>query len=378
MEKALKKLVLGGLLALFTIASCRQDEAIPEPSEPSPPTFGSSIKMIEDQVGDIPLIVAGSAGLNIVVAFQRNFQGQSLIFTPVQASLPVLLEDQLGNRWDVFGQAVSGPDQGSRLETVNTGMGFWFVFGAMYPGVDIHGIGGSNIDLNQDTLAGWNIPTSAVAQGSGFDGIAALNDPNFFTFNVLETDPSDPFYLEDDDLVIAVSVDGVTKVYPHAILDWHEVINDQIGNRPVTVTYCPLTGTAKVWERSGTRQEDGFGVSGLLYNSNVLPFDRNTESYWHQLEARSVFGERLGEQLTLIPHVETSWGTWKKINSTPLVLSTATGITRDYTTYPYGDYRSSNLIAYPLTFNDNSLPPKERVFSVIVDGKAKVYPLSDF
>lgn len=368
--------VLSVLFAgLLLFGACSKEEGPVLPDANPPATSGASIKIIEDELAGVPIVVVGSRGQNFATAFHRTFNGQLRSFTPLQGQLPSVMEDDLGNRWDVFGRAVSGPDQGSHLEYINSGIGFWFVFGGMYPGLEIHGQGKLEVSVSQDTLEGWSIPTSAVAQGSGFDAIAALENPKFSNFNQLELEPDDEFLLEEEDLVVAVSLNGETKVYPHAILDWHEVINDVVGGVSVTVTYCPLTGTAKVWERESSTT---FGVSGLLYNSNVIPFDRSTESYWNQLEARSVFGNRQGEQLKVIPHLETHWDSWLSFESSPLLLSTDTGIDRNYTRYPYGDYRTSNLIAYPLTFSDDRLPPKERVFSVLIAGQAKVYPLSDF
>lgn len=368
-----------GLSLILLVGACNQDEPIlPQPGENGSFTGPSRLQIIEDEIAGVPLIILGSQGLGLAIAFRSDLDGNLRTFTPLQNQYPLVMEDELGNRWDAFGRAVSGPDQGRQLEYVNSGMGFWFVFGAMYPGLEIYQQGGRDARTEQDTLEGWNIPTTAVAQGSGFDGITSLNRPEFFTFNVLEVDPGSDFFLQDDDLVVVVAIGGENRVYPHAILDWHEVINDEIAGIPISVTYCPLTGTAKVWERSGASINTSFGVSGLLYNSNVLPFDRLTESYWHQLEGRSVFGDRIGEQLTLRPHLETTWGNWKRLEPNPLLMSTNTGIDRDYTQYPYGDYQTSELIAYPLAFEDDRLPKKERVFCVIVEGKAKVYRLSDF
>lgn len=372
----LKPLLLWSLA--FLIITCSQEE-LPEPT-PSQQTGvgGKKITVLEDEVNGVPLVIIGSRGLNFSIAFERSLNGTLRTFAAVQGQLPVVAEDDLGNRWDVFGRALSGPDKGRQLAYVNSGMGYWFAFGAIYPGVDIYGLGSRQVALNQDTLAGWDIPTGEVAQGTGFDGITTLNDPPFFTFNQLKVDPETGFFLDDNDLVVVVTLERETKVYPHAILDWHEVVNDVVGGIPVSITYCPLTGTAKVWQRVGTDISSYFGVSGLLYNSNVLPFDRSTESFWHQLEARGVFGDRLGKQLTIVPHIETTWGSWKQFEPNPLVMSPEAGNGRDYSVYPYGDYRDSEIISYPIAFDDDRLSRKERVFSVIIDGYAKVYRLLDF
>lgn len=351
-------------------------EAAPDPV-PAPGAGGQAIHVLEDELSEVPIVLAGSRGRQFAVAFRRALNGELLQFTAVQNRLPLVMEDQHGNLWNVFGEAVFGPDRGARLDYVNSGMGYWFVFGAMYPGLEIYGQGGRAVEVSLPAAPNWDIPTAVVAQGSGFDVIPALDDPAFFTFRELATDPAETAFLEDEDLVVAVSLNGETKVYPHAILDWHEVVNDVVGGVPLTVTYCPLTGTAKVWERA-VAASSGYGVSGLLYNSNVLPFDRQTESLWNQLEGKAVFGTRRGETRRLLPFLETTWRTWRFFEAEPTVLSPQTGIERDYRIYPYGDYRSSDLVAYPLAYDDDRLPRKERVFSVIVDGRARVYRLADF
>jgi len=369
------------LAALLFLWSCSEEEGVvPSPNpNPGPDPAGSfSIKVIEDDFEGVPIVLAGSRGRNFAVAFERELNGELRRFIPLQGQLPLLMEDEQGNRYDAFGQVAAGPEKDAQLRYVNSGMGYWFVFGAMYPGLEIFGQGSRMAEVNLEPAPGWSIPTSVVAQGSGFESIQALESPDFITFSSLPTEPGESFFLEEEDLVIVVSLNGETKVYPHAILDWHEVVNDVVGGIPVAVTYCPLTGTGKVWKREAASPEFSFGISGLLYNNNVLPFDRPTESFWNQLEATSVFGDRLGEQLTLVPFLETTWGSWKRFEDSPKLLSPDTGIDRDYTEYPYGNYKTSDIVTYPLAFNDDRLPRKERVFSVLINGKAKVYRLEAF
>ena len=363
---------------LFLFTGCKEEGSVPVPANPGTGSGSTSIKVIQEAFNGVPIVVAGSSSRNLIVAFRREVDGAVREFIPVQGKLPVLMEDDRGNRWNVFGKATSGPDKGAQLDYVNSGMGYWFVFGAFYPGLDLRGVGERAVDVSPDTSAEWRIPTAYVGQGTGFDGIPALDTPPFMTYNPMSIDPDDPFYMEDDDLVIVVSQNGETKVYPHKILDWHEVINDEVGGTPITVTYCPLTGTGKVWKRSTADTDAGFGVSGLLYNSNLLVFDRLTESFWHQLEGAAVFGDRMEERLELLPFVETSWGIWRGLEPSPLIMSEETGYNRDYTDYPYGDYKSSALVAYPILYADDRLHEKQRVFSVIIEGKARVYQFTDF
>ncbi len=109
--------------------------------------------------------------------------------------------------------------------------------------------------------------------------------------------------MDPEDLLIVVQIYGALKAYPHPILDYHEIVNDEVGGHPVSVTYCPLTGTAKVWDRLGT-EAYLFVFSGFLYNSNLLPFDRITQSLWHQLEGKCINGDRIREKVYLVSHVE--------------------------------------------------------------------------
>lgn len=365
------------VFCMVVFIGCDKDTTTVPPVDNTNPG-SQSIKVIQDEFEGVPLVVVGSEGWNLLVAFQSTLNGQQLTLQAVQDAFPVMMEDQLGNRYDMFGTVRSGPDAGSQLETVNSGMGYWFVFGAMYPGLEILGEGSRDVSIDLENTEGWGVSTTLVAQGSGFDAIQALETAEFSPVDNLPNDPENPFYLVNEDLVIVVSINGETKAYPHIILDWHEIINDVVGGVPVSVTYCPLTGTAKVWERSGNSPNFSFGVSGLLYNSNVLPFDRETESFWTQLEGECVYGDRLGQQLSIVPSVETTWGSLKLVGISAMIMTENTGIARDYRQYPYGNYKTSNLISYPVAFNDDRLHSKERVFSILINGKAKAYRLTSF
>ena len=148
---------------------------------------------------------------------------------------------------------------------------------------------------------------------------------------------------------------------------------------PFSLIYCPLTGTANAWLRTINGQETTFGVSGLLYNSNIVPYDRATESIWSQLYGGSVVGELSGVKQAQIQVVETTWKNWKLMYRQPLVLSFETGFSRDYGRYPYGDYKTNHdFLPFPLSRKDERLPAKERVHVVSIGKKARAYRLSDF
>jgi len=162
-------------------------------------------------------------------------------------------------------------------------------------------------------------------------------------------------------------------------LDWHEIANDVTSGQNIAVVYCPFTGTGSVWERNLNGELTTFGISGLLFNNNIMPYDRATASKWSQMKSQCVNGKLIGMEPEIIPFIETTWSTWQEMFDTPLVISDNLGFGRDYRIYPYGDYRTNDdQINFPLSFDDQRLPRKERVHGIIVNGKAKVYRFRSF
>lgn len=367
------------LSATFLFSACRKEEA-PVPHPAPIPSESTAVKIIHDEIGTTPVVLAGSEGLDLVVAFDRRVEGKAHHFTAIQGALPLIMIDDQGNKWDIFGRAVEGPQQGATLNSLNSGMGYWFIFGAMYPGVDIFNGPSRKVVFSGDSRAGWGIPTRNVFRPIGSDGIPSIDAPDFVTYNLRTFDGNNPFFLNDRDLIMAVSVNGETKVYPHRILDRHEIVNDVVGGLPIAVTYCPLTGTGRVWERTlADGRTTTFGVSGFLYNCNIVPYDRATGSLWTQLDNRSVYGPRLHETKQPIPFVETTWRTWLLMFNRPLVLSGQIGFDRRYEEYPYGDYRTNHqYLPYPLDVDDDRLRRKERVFGIASDDRARVYRMGEF
>ncbi len=226
---------------------------------------------------------------------------------------------------------------------------------------------------NGDTQGEWSIPSDEVLDGGpGKDGIPSIDNPNFISISEVD-------FLSDDDLVIGMVIDGQAKAYPHPILDWHEIINDELGSHKVAMTYCPLTGTGVPWDRVVNGAETTFGVSGKLYNTNLLPFDRETESYWSQIRLDCVNGALRGETAEVFASIETTWATWKQAYPQSLVVSTDTGFSRNYQNYPYGDYRTNdNNIIFPVSITDERLPAKERVLGLLTPSENKVYSIELF
>ena len=209
-----------------------------------------------------------------------------------------------------------------------------------------------------------------VDGGPGKDGIPALSNPQFI-------DVSQATYLSDNDLVVGYKKGNDLRAYSHAILNWHEIVNDDVSGDKLAVVYCPLTGTATGWSRMLPSGETTFGVSILVYNTNVIAFDRKTNSNWVQMLLKSVNGSLSGTKADNLQVIETTWKTWKEMFPSSKVLSTNTGFSRNYQSYPYGDYRTNhNTLIFSIEPDDNRIPRKERVLGVIIDGQAKVYRFS--
>ena len=221
-------------------------------------------------------------------------------------------------------------------------------------------------------LLNWLIPKNEILnRGAGNDSIPAILEPAFMSPGQV--------HLKDSDLVVGVNVEGEFRVYPHNILNYHEVVNDIIKNRRVTITYCPYSGTAMAWE---TTNLNGlittFAISKLIYNSNHILYDKVSKSYWQQMYSKCVAGSMQAFQLTNYGIVETTWANWKFMFPSVRVLSTATGYHFNYNIDPYSKYASTDTIVFYTQPIDNRLPLKERVHALVVGGHVKVFRFNSF
>lgn len=216
-----------------------------------------------------------------------------------------------------------------------------------------------------------SIPLEEILSGGPQkDGIPAILKPEF-----IQADQPD--FLKKDDRVLAFELNGEAKAYPIKILNWHEIVNDTIGGRPVLISYCPLCGTGMAFNPVIEGKRYTFGVSGLLYKSDVLMYDHQTESLWSQIRQKAVTGPLTGTRLRLLPLVHTTWGAWRAEHPMTQVLSTDTGFKRDYTRDPYESYALSNRLMFPVGKGDEHLRPKAWVLGVELDGVARAYPFSE-
>jgi hypothetical protein len=218
-----------------------------------------------------------------------------------------------------------------------------------------------------------SIPTSGIYDGGpGPDGIPALDYPTL-------VGPWDgTLTLDDDDRVLGLEHDEAARAYPLRVLWWHEIVNDTLGGRNVLVTYCPLTGSGVVFDRLVNGEARLFGVSGLLYENNLMMFDRTNRSLWNQLLLGSQCGVDRGTELARLPVVETTWGHWRRWHAHTTVVSPNTGLDRPYDTYPYGTYDQLNdeRTLFPSAPWDRSRPAKELVLGVRDGDNAVAYPFS--
>lgn len=223
-------------------------------------------------------------------------------------------------------------------------------------------------------LSRLSVPKAEVhAGGPPKDGIPALSNPRYLKVSQAK-------YLRPDDRVIGVHFGQEARAYPLRILSSHEIVNDKIGATPFAVTYCPLCDSSVVFDRRTPLGLREFGVSGLLYNSNVLMYDRggDPESLWSQLMATGVSGAGVNKKLKTLPVEVTTWKNWSTQHPQTLVLSNETGHNRNYQSAFYKSYFDSPNLMFPVNRTDDRLVAKTPVLGVWSGDTAKAYPVNAF
>lgn len=213
-------------------------------------------------------------------------------------------------------------------------------------------------------------PDEIFHGGPPRDGIPAIDDPKFVS-------AKGATFLSNADRVLGIVHQGLVKAYPVSILNYHEIVNDMFKDEPVVISYCPLCGSGIAFSATVAGKATSFGVSGLLYNSDMLLYDRQTESLWSQILGKAISGPLKGQALTRIVMANTTWGDWRRQHADTLVLSTDTGYSRDYTRGPYGDYDKSTAIYFPVHNKNNQYHPKEMVIGLEMAGQYKAYPFTE-
>ncbi|MEM6588150.1 MAG: DUF3179 domain-containing protein [Pseudomonadota bacterium] len=212
--------------------------------------------------------------------------------------------------------------------------------------------------------------------GALFDDIPPLDSPDRIA-------AADATYLLDDDLVFGVEINGDARAYPLRIMGWHEMFNEVIGGVPVALAYCTLCGAGILFETQveGRDAPFVFGSSGLLYRSNKLMFDRETQSLWNQFTGEPVVGPlaNSGLKLDIRPTVITSWQAWREAHPNTTVLSLETGHIRNYDSgFVYREYFASPDLMFPTRTDETRLLQKAYVYGIRTAGGAKAWPVEAF
>lgn len=214
-------------------------------------------------------------------------------------------------------------------------------------------------------------PDEIISGGPPPDGIPPLDEPVFMDV----VDALDTF--QPDEAVVALEIGGEAKAYPVQIVIWHEIVNDEVGGVPVSVTYCPLCNSAVTYRREIRGVETTFGTSGRLFASALVMYDRATETMWTHFDGRAVVGLLAGEQLEAIASPLLSWKEFRETYPTGQVLDPeATGFGRSYGRNPYFGYDDDETEPFLFTgITDPRAVSKERVVGVELEGTAVAFTL---
>ncbi|GIW52148.1 MAG: hypothetical protein KatS3mg081_1503 [Gemmatimonadales bacterium] len=235
--------------------------------------------------------------------------------------------------------------------------------------------------LPAQTLNEWktdfskrSVPLEEIVPGGPpKDGIPAIDRPKFVSVQQADR------WLDDREPVVVVDLGGEAKAYPLQILIWHEIVNDAVGGVPVAVTYCPLCNTALVFDRRVADRILDFGTTGRLRHSDLVMYDRQTESWWQQATGEAIVGTYTGSKLRFLSALVVSWKTFKSTYQSGKVLSRQTGHSRPYGKNPYAGYdnpRGGPISGFFSLEPDRRLPAMERVVALELNGESVAYPFS--
>ncbi len=221
----------------------------------------------------------------------------------------------------------------------------------------------------------WGIRTidldEILSGGVPRDGIPSIDDPKFISLA-----EADEIY-SDNSPVVQFEVNGDVRAYPLSILIWHEIVNDVVGGVPVGVTFCPLCNTAIAFDRRVGGDTFEFGTSGLLRNSDLVMYDRTTETLWQQIGGDALIGNMVGAKLDLLPASIVSWAQFRDNFADGIVLSTDTGSARPYGDNPYSGYDDVNNTPFLFVGDlDSTLSPFERVVTLDFGSDSVAYPFT--
>lgn len=225
-------------------------------------------------------------------------------------------------------------------------------------------------DLSDSTL-----PRDRIVIGNPFkDSIPSLTEPKYVSAGEAK-------FLEDQDEIIGYVEEGKSRAYPLRIMAWHEAVNDQIAGIPYAITYCPLCKSVIAFDRSTEFGRIQLGVSGFLYNSNVLFYDKTdneSPGLFSQLQGEGITRRLKNVALNTLPVELTTWKDWKTRYPKTDVLSLETGHDRDYHSSAYEEYYANDKLMFPVSKSDKQFLNKSMVLGITVNGKTRAYPYQKF
>jgi hypothetical protein len=219
---------------------------------------------------------------------------------------------------------------------------------------------------------GFTIARSLVARdkilagGPGRDGIRAVDAPTFASSDAADA-------VSPDTPVVGVAIGGDARAYLVPILEYHQIVNDEVGGVAIAVTYDPLTGAPAVFERTLDGKALRFGVSGLVYNSGFLLYDRGTESLWSQFEGRAIAGALAGKSLRRMRARQEEFESWRKREPGTRILIPPEPQRIDYNASPFSRYAEQDGASFPVEARDRRFHAKELCIGVVAGGRARAY-----
>ncbi len=209
-----------------------------------------------------------------------------------------------------------------------------------------------------------------VSGGPPKDGIPAIDNPKFVSIGRADD------WLDDREPVAVVRLGGEVRAYPLQILIWHEIVNDVVGGEPVTITFCPLCNTTLAFDRRFDGRLLDFGTTGRLRHSDLVMYDRQTETWWQQATGEGIVGEFAGRRLTFVPAPVVSWRDFKETAPEGRVLSRDTGHRRDYGRNPYKGYDTGSgpISSFFRAAIDRRLAAMERIVAIDLDDDPVAVP----
>lgn len=230
---------------------------------------------------------------------------------------------------------------------------------ALYPVV-------TGFDLSRHSVP----PARIISTHGSMAGIDAITHPAFLA-------PSQATFLAIDDRVVGIVFKQNARAYPLKILTWHQVVDDSIAGNAIAVTYCPLTGSAIVYDRTLGKKTLMLGTSDRLYDSNLLFFDQTSESLWSQIKGEAIAGPLTGQRLNALPSVVTPWAVWKVYHPNTQVLRPSETDIRNFRNDDTARYERSQSVSLPVSTLDNRMAPKERVLGLSIDGANEAFPFTN-